>query len=141
MPSPRCNLSVNRALSFVPSTWKCEAACRFAGTGVAGRGTATGGLDGSPAGVLDLVAGFGLDFVAGFDLLLGLAAGLVLRLAALVLDCALALLLVFAAALTFGLDFVFFLATMRAPLLSGTTASHASRQPRQKQKDRWTGGR
>ena len=38
---------------------------------MAGRGTATGGLDGSPAGVLDLVAGFGLDFVAGFDLLLG----------------------------------------------------------------------
>src|SRR5262245_42917803 len=105
MPSPRCNLSVNSALSFVPSTWKPEAACRFARTGVAGRGTAAGCLDGGPAGVLDLVAGFGLDFVAGFNLL-DLDAGLVLRLTALVLDCALALLLVLGPALTFGLDFV-----------------------------------
>jgi hypothetical protein len=44
-----------------------------------------------------------------------------------------ALLLVFAAALAFGTDFVFFLATIRAPLLLRTTASHVACRRRQTQ--------
>jgi hypothetical protein len=80
------------------------------------------------AGVLDpsVVAVFGLVLVAGLDLAAGRDGDLALRLIVRALDLIFALLLVFAAALAFATDFVFFLATMRAPLLLRTTASHVA---------------
>jgi hypothetical protein len=72
------------------------------------------------ASVLDLgrVAVFGLDLAARLDLVGGLDLafrdGDLARLTVPALDLVFALLLVFAAALAFA-DFVFFLATMRAP--------------------------
>src|SRR5262245_43524119 len=127
MPSPRCSFNVNGALSFVPSTWKPDGAlvCGFKGAGVAGRGTDTAGLDGVAAGVFGLLLAdvldlgtvevFGLVLVAGFDLTVGCDRDWALRLTVPALDLVFDLLLVFAAALAFGADFVFFLATMRAP--------------------------
>ena len=147
MPSPRCSFNVNGALSFEPSTWKPEGAlvCGFEGAGVTGRGTDTAGLGGVVAGVLGLllaglcdlgmVAVFGLILVAGLDLALDCDGDLRLIVPALVF----ALLLVFAAALAFGTDFVFFLATMRAPLPLRTTASHVATNPKPNQ-GRWTAG-
>ena len=130
MPSPRCNFNVNVALPLVPSTWKPEGvlACGFEGAGVAGRGTETAGLGGVVAGALDLllasvldlgrVAVFGLVLAAGLDLVAGLDLAFrdedLVRLTVPALDLVFALRLVFAAALAFA-DFVFFLATMRAP--------------------------
>ncbi len=146
MPSPRCSFNVNGALLFVPSTWKPEGAlaCGFEGAGVAGRGTETAGLGGVVAGALGLflasvlglgrVAVFGLVLATGFVLAAGLdlIAGLdlafrdgdLVRLAVPAPDLVFALLLVFAAALAFA-DFIFFLATMRAP-----SAPNDSRQRR-----------
>src|SRR5258708_1937479 len=146
MPSPRCSFNVNGALPFVPSTWKPEGAlaCGFVGAGVAGRGTETAGLGGVVAGalglllasVLDLgrVAVFGLVLAAGLDLVAGLDLafrdGDLVRLTVPALDLVFALLLVLAAALAFADFFVFFLATMRAPLLR-TTASQVAWRRRQ----------
>ena len=91
------------------------------------------------AGLLDLgmVAVFGLILVAGLDLALDCDGDL--RLIVPALDLVFALLLVFAAALAFGPDFVFFLATMRAPLPLRTTASHVATNPKLNQ-GRWTAG-
>jgi hypothetical protein len=151
MPSPRCSFNVNGALSFEPSTWKPEGAlvCGFEGAGVTGRGTDTAGLGGVVAGdlglllagLLDLgmVAVFGLILVAGLDLASDCDGDLALRLIVPALDLVFALLLVFAAALAFGPDFVFFLATMRAPLPLRTTASHVATNPKLNQ-GRWTAG-
>src|SRR6476661_7436274 len=139
MPSPRCSFNVNGALSFVPSTWKPEGAlvCGFEGAGVTGRGTDTAGLGGVVADVLGLllagVLDLGLVFVASLELALGCDGDLALRLTVPALDLVFALLLVFAAALAFGTDFVFFLATIRAPLLLRTTASPVACRRRQTQ--------
>src|SRR6516164_8244923 len=121
MPSPRCSFNVNGALSFVPSTWKPEGAlvCGFEEAAVTGRGTDTAGVGGVVsavfgllwAGVLALgtVAVLGLVLVAGLDLALGCDGDLTFRLTIPAVDLVFALLLVFAAALAFGTDFVFFL--------------------------------
>jgi hypothetical protein len=87
------------------------------------------------AGVSDpsVVAVFGLVLVAGLDLAAGRDGDLALRLIVRALDLIFALLLVFAAALAFATDFVFFLATMRAPLLLSRTASHVACRRRQTQ--------